>query len=79
MPELIGIDHVYIAVSDLGRSERFYDTAMKVLGFKRNEFRLEGDRHIQYYNRHFGYVLRPAQSGTPAEQGAQSAYDAHRQ
>ena len=62
MAEVIGIDHIYIAVSDLARSERFYDVVMKALGFRRNEFRLEGDRHIQYYNRHFGYVLRPVRS-----------------
>jgi catechol 2,3-dioxygenase-like lactoylglutathione lyase family enzyme len=64
MPEVIGIDHIYIAVSDLMRSERFYDKLMKALSFRRNEFHLEGDRQIQYYNRHFGYVLRPARSGT---------------
>ncbi len=33
---------------------------MKVLGFRKNEFKLRGERHVQYYNRHFGYVLRPA-------------------
>ena len=63
MLEVVGIDHIYIAVSDLTRSERFYDVVMKALGFRRNEFHLEGDRHIQYYNRHFGYVLRPTRSG----------------
>jgi len=62
MPEVTGIDHIYIAVSDLARAERFYDTVMKALGFRRNEFKLEGDKHIQYYNRHFGYVLRPVRS-----------------
>jgi len=35
---------------------------MKVLGFRKNQFQLEGEEHIQYYNRHFGYVLRPARS-----------------
>jgi len=35
---------------------------MKVLGFKKNQFRLEGETHIQYYNRHFGYVLRPTRT-----------------
>jgi catechol 2,3-dioxygenase-like lactoylglutathione lyase family enzyme len=33
---------------------------MNVLGFRKNEFLIDGERHIQYYNRHFGYVLRPA-------------------
>jgi glyoxylase I family protein len=58
--EVIGIDHLYISVSDLKRSERFYDQVMSVLGFRKNTFPNEGDQHIQYYNRHFGFVLRPA-------------------
>jgi len=63
--EIIGIDHIYIAVSDLHRSERFYDRVMSILGFRKNTFTNEGDGHIQYYNRHFGFVLRPARSGMP--------------
>jgi glyoxylase I family protein len=62
MPKVIGIDHIYITVSNLERSERFYDTVMKVLEFRKNQFSLEGEPHIQYYNRHFGYILRPARS-----------------
>ena len=60
--EVIGVDHVYIAVSDLRRSEEFYDRVMTILGFRKNTFLNEGDHHIQYYNRHFGFVLRPARS-----------------
>lgn len=61
MTTVIGIDHVYITVSDLDRSRAFYDTVfLGVLGFRRNAFTLGGDQHLQYYNRHFGYVLRPA-------------------
>lgn len=60
--ETIGIDHIYIAVSDLTRSEKFYDCVMRILRFRKNTFTNEGDHHIQYYNRHFGFVLRPAQS-----------------
>ena len=61
MNEVIGIDHIYIAVSDLARSEVFYDLVLlNVLGFRKNKFTLGGDPHIQYFNRHFGYVLRPA-------------------
>lgn len=62
MPEIIGIDHVYITVSDLERSERFYDAVMGELGFRKNTFRIDGDSHVQYFNRHFGYVLRPART-----------------
>ncbi len=63
MAEITGIDHIYIAVSDLARSERFYDTVLiQVLGFKKNNFSLKRVDHIQYFNRHFGYVLRPSRS-----------------
>jgi hypothetical protein len=44
--EIIGIDHIYIAVSDLARSERVYDCIMRVLGFRKNTFANEGDHHI---------------------------------
>ena len=60
--EIIGIDHLYLAVSDLRRSERYYDRVMPLLGFRKNSFENEGDLHIQYYNRHFGFVLRPART-----------------
>ncbi|HTT09819.1 MAG TPA: VOC family protein [Burkholderiaceae bacterium] len=61
MPEVIGIDHVYIAVSDLDASEAFYDRVLlQALGFRKNRFTLAGDPHVQYFNRLFGYVLRPA-------------------
>ncbi len=61
MATVIGIDHIYITVSDLARSMAFYDLVFQqVLGFRRNEFALGGEPHVQYYNQHFGYVLRPA-------------------
>ncbi len=65
MPAVIGIDHLYIAVTDMAKSERFYDAVMGVLGFRKNTFALGAEPHVQYYNRHFGYVLRPARVSTP--------------
>lgn len=63
MIEVIGIDHIYIAVSDLDRSEAFYDRVFcEALSFHKNKFTLGGDSHIQYFNRHFGYVLRPSRN-----------------
>jgi catechol 2,3-dioxygenase-like lactoylglutathione lyase family enzyme len=62
MPEVIGIDHLYVTVSDLARSEAFYDAVMGAIGFHKNRFTLGGEAHVQYFNRHFGYVLRPARS-----------------
>jgi len=71
MPEVIGIDHIYITVSDLARSEVFYDKVLlTALEFRKNKFTLDGDPHVQYFNRHFGYVLRP--SHTPSTHNAYS-------
>lgn len=62
--QVIGIDHVYVAVTDLSVSEAFYDKVLRdTLEFRKNRFTLGGDPHVQYYNRHFGFVLRPARSG----------------
>jgi catechol 2,3-dioxygenase-like lactoylglutathione lyase family enzyme len=62
--EVIGIDHIYVTVSDMARSEAFYDRAMTALGFRKSTFAIDGDRHVQYYNRHFGFVIRPARTAS---------------
>ena len=62
MPDIIGTDHIYITVSNLERSEAFYDIVMQVLDFRKHHFELQGEKHIQYSNRHFGYVLRPSRA-----------------
>ena len=64
--EVIGIDHVYVAVADLARSEEFYDRAMAVLGYRKARSKIAGDPHVHYFNRQFGFSLRPARAGTPA-------------
>ena len=33
--EVIGIDHIYVTVRDLRRSEAFYDRALNVLGYRK--------------------------------------------
>ena len=67
MPQIIGFDHVYLAVSDLARSRAFYDVVLhQVLGFEPGEpFALNGEAHVHYYNHLFGIVLRAARSSTP--------------
>jgi glyoxylase I family protein len=68
MTNVIGIDHIYITVSDLEASEQFYDRVMiKALAFRKNRFFVAGDPHIQYFNRHFGFVLRPSRVLTKHE------------
>ncbi len=63
--EIIGIDHVYLAVRDLRAAESFYDRMMHVFGFRKLVEPLHGEPHIHYYGRHFGFTLRPARPGTP--------------
>jgi catechol 2,3-dioxygenase-like lactoylglutathione lyase family enzyme len=63
--EVIGIDHVYVAVRDLVRATAFYDRVMPVLGFRKRAGTLAGEPHVHYWNRQFGYSLRPAHEGTP--------------
>ncbi len=69
MTEITGIDHIYICVSDMQQSETFYDQVfLETLGFKKKSFILDDDPHIQYFNRYFGYVLRPSRH--PSEHDA---------
>ena len=66
MPEIIGIDHIYLTVSDLTRSEAFYDRVLGELEFRKAPpFTISDDPHLHYFNRHFGVVLRPARSTHP--------------
>lgn len=61
--EVIGLEHVYLTVTSLARSEPFYDRVLgELLGFRKKAFSLGGEAHVHYYNRHFGVVLRPARA-----------------
>jgi len=63
--EVIGIDHVYLTVRDLARSEAFYRGVMEVLGYRPAHSTIGGDPHVHFYNRQFGFSLRPARANTP--------------
>ena len=58
------IDHVYVAVGDLARAERFYDRVMRLLGFRKGTTPIAGEPHLHYFNQVTQYTLRPARSGT---------------
>jgi glyoxylase I family protein len=58
--EVIGIDHVYLTVRDLTRAEAFYDRVMPILGYRKASSTIGGDPHHHYYNRQFGFSIRPA-------------------
>ena len=64
--EVIGIDHLYLAVRSLERSEAFYDRVMlHVLGYRKAHSSIAGDPHVHYFNRQFGFSLRPARPDAP--------------
>ena len=58
--EVTAIDHVYLAVTDLSRSEAFYDAIMKLLGFRKGTKPIGGERHLHYFNPVTQYTIRPA-------------------
>ena len=47
--EVFGIDHVYLTVRDLARSEAFYDRVMPVLGYRKSRSTIAGDPHVHFF------------------------------
>src|SRR5262245_60862480 len=58
--EVTGIDHVYVAVRDLGRAEAFYDAVLGLLGFRKGTAPIAGERHLHYFNPVTHYTIRSA-------------------
>lgn len=65
--EVVAVDHVYVAVSDMTRAEAFYDPVMEMLGFKKGTKPIAGEPHVHYFNRITQYTIRPARDGEAAE------------
>jgi glyoxylase I family protein len=60
--EIVGVDHVYLAVSDFARSLAFYDRVMQALGFFKGDRTIGGDPHAHYFNRALQLSIRPART-----------------
>lgn len=61
--DVIAVDHLYIAVRDFTRSVAFYDSVMRLLGFKKGTSPIAGEPHAHYFNRVTQYSIRPAHGG----------------
>lgn len=61
---IIGVDHIYLTVSDFSHSQGFYDRVMRLLGFKKGDKRIGGDPHLHYFNQVVQISIRPARSRT---------------
>jgi catechol 2,3-dioxygenase-like lactoylglutathione lyase family enzyme/uncharacterized protein (DUF1330 family) len=62
---IIGLDHVYLSVTDIARSEAFYDAVMATLGFRKGDKAIAGERHAHYFNPFLQITIRPARSPEP--------------
>jgi catechol 2,3-dioxygenase-like lactoylglutathione lyase family enzyme len=69
--EVTAVDHLYVAVSDLRKSESFYDAVMRLLGFRKGTTPIGGAPHVHYFNKVTQYSLRPAR---PSVAGAHDPY-----
>lgn len=56
------VDHIYLTVSDLDRSEIFYDKVMDALAFKKGIAPIGGDPHFHYFNQYLQISIRPART-----------------
>ena len=61
--EVIGLDHLYLAVSDLARSETFYDTVLGILDFRKGDASIGGEPHRHYFNKAMQISIRPGRGG----------------
>ncbi|MBI5504378.1 MAG: VOC family protein [Deltaproteobacteria bacterium] len=62
MIQITAVDHIYLAVSDLPRSERFYDRVFRLFDFRKGTAPIGGERHAHYFNRITQYTIRQART-----------------
>ena len=60
MMSSVGLDHVYISVSDFGRAVAFYDAVMGALGFAKGDQAIDGEPHAHYFTPRMQYTIRQA-------------------
>jgi glyoxylase I family protein len=68
MPEpslICGVDHIYLTVSDMARSEAYYDRVCAALGFRKGTKPIAGERHAHYFLPSLQITLRPAHHHQP--------------
>jgi glyoxylase I family protein len=66
MMDVIGLDHIYVTVSDFVRAQGFYDAVMAMLGFRKGDKVVGGEPHAHYFNRVLQYTIRPAHTADVA-------------
>lgn len=64
--DVVGLDHIYLAVRSFADSESFYDRVMAALGFKKGDTAIAGEAHAHYFHRALQISIRPARPGSPS-------------
>jgi catechol 2,3-dioxygenase-like lactoylglutathione lyase family enzyme len=60
--EVVGLDHLYLTVADMARSEPWYDTVFGLLDYRKIDVPIAGDPHAHYFNRVMQISIRPAKT-----------------
>ena len=63
--KLNAIDHIYLSVTDMARSEAFYDRVMEALGLHKGDTSISGEPHAHYVAPTFQVTIRPARTSRP--------------
>src|SRR6185295_17090995 len=61
---VIGVDHIYLTVSDFARDEVFYDKVFALLDYRKLDAPIGGDPHRHYFNKVMQISIRPSRGGT---------------
>lgn len=62
MTSVLGIDHIYLSVSDLAAAQRWYDAVFRVLGFRKEVEPIDGEPHVHYVSPRVQVTLRSART-----------------
>ena len=60
---VVGLDHIYLTVSDMARSEAWYDKVLGLLDFRKSDFTIAKTPHRHYFNPVMQITIRPAREG----------------
>jgi glyoxylase I family protein len=59
---VVGLDHLYLTVTDVAASEAFYDAVFGLLDFRKTDTAIAGDPHRHYFNRIMQISIRQAKT-----------------
>lgn len=61
--EVVGLDHIYLTVTDMARSEIWYDKVLGLLDYRKGDRMIANAPHRHYFNKLMQITIRPARAG----------------